>query len=224
MSCSAQGRGLYTGNQSRPSGLGTPHHGSTPPSGKRAKRPQYNLAGKCRQVWGPPVYRCPHCIERPGRKGLVGKGCLRLRLIWRRSPLHHPPLGSQLTAAIQCSATSYKSLPDLPWVRPQCRMGRSTQRDGRRLCSSPSGCSKVNHRRRSVRTGLCRMSHSRLYHWDRCCAARRCTLPVCILSHRSLCIPRCRGTLDGLPLSCCRCQVCNMRWGRMDLVCKGPQG
>jgi len=209
MSCLAQGRGLYTDSQSKPSDWDTRHHGSTLPSCKRAERHQCNLAGKCRQVWGPPVCPCPRCIERPGHMGLVDKGCPRLM---RRSPLYylHLHLGSQLTGLAVCSQTFCRCLLDLPWVPPQCQEGRSTQPDGRRLCSLPLGCSKVNHRRRSGHKGLCRMNRSRRDHLDRCCAARRCTPLECSLSHRSLCIPRCKDTLVDLPLSCCRCQVCSM--------------
>jgi len=206
MSCWAQGRGPYTGSQSMPSDWDTRHHGSTRPSGKRAGRPQCNLAGKCRQVWGPHVYQCRRCIGRPDHMGWVDKGCPRL--ISRKSPLQ--PLGSQLTGLVLCSPTSCKSLLDLPLVRPQCQAGRSTQRDGQRLCSSPLGYSKVNHRRRLVHTGLCRRSHSRRGHWGRCCAARRCTPLECSQSPRSLCILRCRDTLDDLRLSCCQYQVCSM--------------
>jgi len=210
-SCSGQGRGPCTGSQSRPSDWSTPHRGSTRLSGKHAGRPQCNLAGKCRQVWGPHVYRCPHCIGRPGRMGWVGKGCPSSSPSPspRWSPLQ--PLGSQSTGLVLCSPTSCKCLLDLPSVPPRCRAGRSTQRDGRRLCSSPLGYSKVNHRRRLVRTGLCRRSRSRRGHWGRCCAARRCTPLECILSPRSLCILRCRDTLDDLRLSCCQPQVCSMR-------------
>jgi len=216
----ARGRDPCTGSQSRPSDWDTRHHGSIPLSGKPAGRPQYNLAGKCRQVWGPLVYQCPHCTGRPGRMGWAGTGCLML--IWRSSLLQ--PLGFQLTGLALCSATSCKYLLCLLWVPPQCQAGRNTRQDGQRLCSSPLGYSKANHRRRLVRMGLCRRSHSRRDHWGKCCAARMCTLLECSPLHRSLCILRCRGTLDDPRLSCCQCQVCSMHWGRRDLVCKDPQG
>lgn len=153
--------------------------------------------------------------------GLVGKGCRRL-ISRYQSPLQ--PLGSQLTGLVLCSATSCKSLLDLPWVPPQCQVGTSTQQGGQRLCSLPLGYSKENRHRRLVHMGLCRRSRSRRGHWGRCCAAARCTPLECIRSPRSLGILHCRGTLDDLLLSCCQCQVCSMRWGRRDLVCKGPQG
>jgi len=65
-SCLVRGKDPYTGSQSRPSDWDTRHHGSILLSGKRAGHPQYNLAGRCRRVWGPLVYRCLHCIGRPG--------------------------------------------------------------------------------------------------------------------------------------------------------------
>jgi len=220
MSCLGRGRGLYTDSRSRPSGRGTRHPGSTPPSSKRAEHPQCNLGGKYRQALGPLVCRSPHCIGRPGHMGLVGKGCLRWK--WR-SQLLHRRLDSQLTDQVLCSATSCKCLPGLPWVPPRCREGKSTRRDDRPLCSWRSGCSKVTRRRRLGRTDRCRRSHSRPDHWGRCCAARRCTRLLCSQSHRFLCILRCKGTLVDLRQSCCQCQVYSRRWRHKDLVCRGPR-